>query len=164
MKLSRNRWLAVLIAGIVAADWASKAAIQQRLPLADRRTIVEGWLSFQHNINPGIAWGWFRDLPAVLRMPLLALLTAVGIGATIGIMRQSKDRWIHVAGALVLGGALGNLSDRLVNGGVTDFIFVHFFPYIFNVADIAITIGGALLVLRMMLDARDGTDAAPTHA
>jgi signal peptidase II len=163
MKLSRNRSLSLLIAGIVAADWASKAAIQQRLPLADRRTVVEGWLSFQHNVNPGIAWGWLRDMPEMLRMPLLVTLALVGIGATISIMRQSRDRWIHLAGALVLGGALGNLSDRLVNGGVTDFIFVHFFPYIFNVADIAVSIGGALLVLRMVLDSR-GTDAAPTHA
>ena len=163
MKLSRNRWLALVIAGIVAADWITKAAVQQRLPLSDRRTIVEGWLSFQHNINPGIAWGWFRDMPGALRMPLLALLTLVGIAATVSIMRQSKDRWIHVAGAFVLGGALGNLGDRLLNGGVTDFIFVHFFPYIFNVADIAITIGGVLLVLRMLLD-RGGNEPAPTHA
>ena len=163
MKLSRNRRLAVGIAAIVAADWITKAAVQQRLPLSDRRTIVEGWLSFQHNINPGIAWGWFRDMPGLLRMPLLALLTLVGIGATLGIMRQSKDRWIHVAGGLVLGGAGGNLGDRLMDGGVTDFIYVHFFPYIFNVADIAITIGGVLLVLRMLLD-RDGNTAAPRHA
>jgi signal peptidase II len=163
MKLSRKRWLAIVIAGIVAADWLTKAAVQQRLPLRDRRTIVEGWLSFQHNINPGIAWGWFRDMPGGVRMPLLALLTLVGIGATISIMRQSSDRWIHVAGAFVLGGAVGNLGDRLVDGGVTDFIFVHFFPYIFNVADIAITIGGVLLVLRMLLD-RGGDGPAPTHA
>jgi signal peptidase II len=164
MKLSRNRWLAIVIAVVVAADWASKAAIQKGLPLADRRTVVEGWLSFQHNVNRGVAWGWLRDLPELLRMPLLVVLALVGIGATISIMRQSKDRWIHLAGALVLGGALGNLSDRLVNGGVTDFIFVHFFPYIFNVADIAVSIGGVLLVLRMMLDARGGDEPAPTHA
>lgn len=162
-KLSRNRRLALVIAVIVAADWVTKAAVQQRLPLRDRRTVVEGWLSFQHNINPGIAWGWFRDLPDVVRMPLLAVLTLVGIAATVSIMRQSKDRWTHVAGAFVLGGALGNLGDRLVDGGVTDFIFVHFFPYIFNVADIAITIGGVLLVLRMLFDRR-GAEPAPTRA
>ncbi len=163
MKLSRNRLLAVVIAGIVAADWITKAVVQQRLPLRDRHTIVDGWLSFQHNINTGIAWGWLRDLPIAVRMPLLALLTLVGIGATISIMRQTRDRWIHAAGALVLGGALGNLGDRLMDGGVTDFIYVHFFPYIFNVADIAITIGGVLLVLRMLFD-RPGDEPAPTHA
>jgi signal peptidase II len=163
MKLSTNRRLAIVIILVVIADWTTKAAIQQGLPLAGRRTVVEGWLSIQHNVNRGIAWGWLRDMPELLRMPVLVLLALVGIGATIGIMRESRDRWIHLAGALVLGGALGNLSDRLVNGGVTDFIFVHFFPYIFNVADIAVTIGGALLVLRMLFDAR-GDDPVPTHA
>ena len=163
MKLSRSRWLAILIAGIVGADWTTKFLIRNAIPHGARHTLLDGWLSFQHNINTGIAWGWLRDIPANLRMPLLAMLTLVGIGATVSIVRQSKDRWIHLAGALVLGGALGNLGDRLVDGGVTDFILVHFFPYVFNVADIAISIGGVLLVLRMMLD-RGPADAAPAHA
>lgn len=164
MKLSRNRWLAIVIALVVAADWATKVAVRQEIPYEANRNVVEGWLSFQHHFNEGIAFSWFADMPDVWRMPLLIALTLLGMFATVSIMRQSKDRWIHVAGALVLGGALGNLGDRLVDGGVTDFIFVHFFPYIFNVADIAISIGGALLVLRMMLDGAGRDDAAPTHA
>jgi len=163
MKLSRNRWLAIVIAVIVAADWLTKAAVQQRLPLRDRRTIIDGLLSFQHNWNPGIAWGWLRDMPGAWRMPILTVLSLAAIAATVSIMRGSKDRWIHVAGALVLGGAVGNLGDRLMDGGVTDFIFVHFFPYIFNVADIAITIGGVLLAARMLFEPR-ADKAAPTHA
>lgn len=164
MKLSRNRWLAVVIALVVAADWATKVAVRQEIPFESHRSVVEGWLSFQHHFNEGIAFSWFSGMPDLWRMPLLIILTLVGMFATVSIMRQSKDRWIHVAGALVLGGALGNLGDRLVDGGVTDFIFVHFFPYIFNVADIAISIGGALLVLRMMLDTAGRDEAAPTHA
>jgi signal peptidase II len=164
MMLSRKRWLAIVIAVVVAADWASKVAVRHEIPPAARRDVVAGWLSFQHNFNEGIAFSFFAGMPDAWRLPLLVLLTLVGIGATLSIMRQSRDRWIHVAGALVLGGALGNLGDRLVDGGVTDFIFVHFFPYIFNVADIAISIGGVLLVLRMMLDVRGADEPAPTHA
>jgi signal peptidase II len=164
MMLSRKRWLALLIACVVAADWASKFMIHNRIPLRARRDVVDGWLSFQHNFNQGIAFSWFKGLPDAWRTPLLVVLTLVGISATLMVMRQSRDRWIHVAGALVLGGAIGNLGDRLVDGGVTDFIFVHFFPYIFNVADIAISIGGVLLALRMLMDSGDGRDAAPTHA
>jgi signal peptidase II len=165
MKLSRSRWMAVTIALIVAADWLTKALIQARIPeLGDRRTIVDGWLTFQHNFNPGIAWGWLRDMPGAWRMPLLVTLSLIGLGATVSIMRGSRDRWIHVAGALVLGGALGNLGDRLLNGGVTDFIYVHFFPYIFNVADIAISIGGVLLAARMLMDAGGRDEQTPTHA
>jgi signal peptidase II len=163
MKLARSRWMAVVIALVVAADWLTKAAVQQRLPLRDRFTIIDGLLSFQHNWNPGIAWGWLRDMPGMWRMPLLTLLTLAAIGATVSIMRGTKDRWIHIAGALVLGGALGNLGDRLMDGGVTDFIFVHFFPYIFNVADIAISIGGVLLAGRMLFEP-SADKPAPTHA
>jgi len=163
MKLSRSRWLAIVIAVTVAADWLTKAAVQQRLPLRGRRTVVEGWLSFQHNWNPGIAWGWLTDLPSAWRIPILTVLTLAALAATVSIMRGTRDRWVHVAGALVLGGALGNLGDRLMDGGVTDFIFVHFFPYIFNVADIAISIGGVLLAARMLFEPR-GTESAATHA
>lgn len=165
MKLSRNRWMAVTIALIVAADWLTKAILQHRIPReGERRTVVDGWLSFQHNINEGISWGLFSEADSPWRLPLLILLTLVGIGATVSIIRGSRDRWIHAAGALVLGGALGNLGDRVLDGGVTDFIFVHFFPYVFNVADIAISIGGVLLVARMLLDARRGGESTPTHA
>ena len=164
MKLSRNRWMALVIAVIVAADWATKALVQQRILFHDRHTIVEGWLTFTHSINPGISWGLFSDAHSPWRLPLLIILTLVGIGATVSIIRQSRDRWIHVAGALVLGGAVGNLGDRVLDGGVTDFIYVHFFPYIFNVADIAISIGGVLLAARMLLETRAGDESTPTHA
>lgn len=165
MKLSRSRWMAVVIALIIAADWLTKALVQARIPeLGGRRTIVDGWLTFQHNFNTGIAWGWLQDLPGAWRTPLLVVLALVGLGATVSIIRSSRDRWIHAAGALVLGGALGNLGDRLLNGGVTDFIYVHFFPYIFNVADIAISVGGVLLAARMLLDAGGRDEQTPTHA
>ena len=165
MKLSRNRWMALVIALIVAADWLTKAMVQQRIAFSDRHIIVDGWLSFTHSINRGISWGFFSGHHSAWRLPLLIVLTLVGIGATVSIIRQSRDRWIHVAGALVLGGALGNLGDRVLDGGVTDFIYVHFFPYIFNVADIFISIGGVLLVARMLLDARRGdASSTPTHA
>ena len=159
MKLSRSRWMAVVIALIIAADWFTKALVQARIPeLGGRRTLVDGWLSLQHNFNTGIAWGWLQELPGAWRTPLLVVLAMVGLGATVSIIRQSRDRWIHVAGAL------GNLGDRLLNGGVTDFIYVHFFPYIFNVADIAISIGGVLLAARMLLDAGGRDEQTPTHA
>lgn len=165
MKLSRNRWMAITIALIVAADWLTKALVQRGIPsLGERRTVVDGLLSFQHNFNEGISWGMFSEADSPWRLPLLIVLTLMGIGVTVMIVRESRDRWIHVAGALVLGGALGNLGDRLLDGGVTDFIFVHFFPYVFNVADIAISIGGVLLAGRMLLDTRAGDESTPTHA
>jgi signal peptidase II len=165
MKITRGRWLALTIALIVAVDWITKAMVQERMPLGVGRPVVDGWLSFVRTVNHGISWGWLKNSPDYVRAPLVIGLTLVGIGATVGIMRASRDRWLQIAGALVLGGALGNLGDRLVHGGVTDYIFVHFFPFIFNFADIAITVGGVLLAARMLLERpHDEAAAAPTHA
>ena len=164
MKLSRNRWLALVIAAIVTFDWVTKAIVQSHMALYDRRTLIDGLLSFMHTLNTGISWGMLNDLPAGLRLPLIGALTLMGIGVAVWMMWDTHDRWQQIAGALVLGGALGNLGDRLVNGGVTDFIYVHFFPYIFNVADIAITIGGVILAVRMVMDRPRGEASAPTHA
>lgn len=157
--------MAVVIALIVAADWLTKAAVQRRFPTeGERWTLIDGWLTFTHSINHGISWGGLSGTDSPWRFPFIIVLTLVGIGATVSIVRQSRDRWIHVAGALVLGGAVGNFGDRLLNGGVTDFIYVHFFPYIFNVADIFISIGGVLLVARMLLEPRGRDESTPTHA
>jgi signal peptidase II len=163
-KLSRSRSLALVIAAIVAVDWITKALVQQRLALYDRRTLIDGLLSFMHTMNTGISWGFLKDLSPGLRLPIIAVMTLVGIGVAVWMMWDTHDRWQQIAGALVLGGALGNLGDRLVNGGVTDFIYVHFFPYIFNVADIAITIGGVILAARMLLDRPSDDAPAPTTA
>lgn len=155
MSLSRNRTLAVVIVLVTAADWILKAVVQQRLAPRVPHTVVEGWLSLTHTTNHGISWGAMSDSDAPWRYPLILVLTLVAIVATAGIVRGSQDRWLRLAGALVLGGAVGNLGDRLLNGGgVTDYIYVHFFPYVFNFADVAITCGGVLLAARMFVEDR----------
>lgn len=163
MKLSRNRSLAVVIVLVTAADWILKAAVQHRLPPRMVHTVVDGWLSLTHTTNHGISWGAMSGTDSPWRYPLILALTLVAIGATVSIIRTSRDPWLRIAGALVLGGAIGNLGDRLFNGGgVTDYIYVHFFPYVFNFADVAITCGGVLLVLRMLQEERRGR--APASA
>ena len=69
MKLSRNRRLAIVIALVVAADWITKFLIRNEIPRGGRLTLLDGWITLQHNWNPGIAWGWFRELPGMVRMP-----------------------------------------------------------------------------------------------
>jgi signal peptidase II len=65
------------------------------------------------------------------------------------IIESTTDRVARLAAAAVIAGALGNLGDRLLTGEVTDFVLVAFFPFVFNLADAAITIGGSLLAFRM---------------
>lgn len=160
MTLSRTRWLAVVIALVIAVDWAIKGVVQHRLAVRVPHTVVDGWLSLVHTTNHGISWGGLGDTDTWWRFPLIVVLSLVGIAALAGIVRSSRDAWLRVAGALVLGGAVGNFGDRLLNGGVTDYIYVHFFPYIFNFADIAITLGGVLLAARMWLE-KPADDTAP---
>lgn len=152
MTLSRTRWLAVVIAVVVAVDWVIKGAVQHRLSVRVPHTLVDGWLSLFHTTNHGISWGMLGDAETWWRFPLITLLSVVGIVALASVVRSSRDHWLRVAGALVLGGAVGNFGDRLLDGGVTDYIYVHFFPFIFNFADIAITVGGVILAARMLLE------------
>lgn len=151
MKLSRNRGLAVLVVLVTAADWLSKFWVQDRLPVDGWHTVVDGWVVFTHRRNTGVAFSAFAGSESAWRVALLALASVVGIAVCVNLIRTTHDRLLHFAAALVLAGAVGNLGDRLLNGAVTDFILVRFFPFVFNVADIAITIGGILLALRIGL-------------
>jgi signal peptidase II len=78
---------------------------------------------------------------------------------------RTRDELMRLAAVLVIAGAVGNLGDRLMNGGVTDFILVRWFPFVFNVADVAITVGAVLLAARMLLaDAPSGGAATPVQS
>jgi len=149
MKLSRNRLLAVLVSAVTAADWISKFWVQDRLPLEGWHTVVDGWVVFTHRRNTGVAFSTFAGDESTWRVLLLALASVVGIAVCVHLIRTTNDRLLHFAAALVLAGAVGNLGDRLLNGAVTDFILIRFFPFVFNVADVAITIGGILLAIRL---------------
>ncbi len=144
------RWFAAVIVLVVAADWLTKAWVLNRMALGDTLAVVDGWLYFAHRQNPGIAFSLFADLPEVWRTPLLTGLSLVGIFVIVHILRSTTDMTMRWAAVLLLGGAVANLGDRIVSGSVTDFIHLPMFPYVFNLADTAITVGGTLLVIRMV--------------
>jgi signal peptidase II len=154
--------LALVSAVLITADWWTKLRIHASLALGETRPVVEGWLYFAHRENPGVAFSLFADASATWRTPFLALISLAGIAVFLALARSTRDGPTRAAVALVVAGAVGNLGDRLVNGHVTDFIFVTFFPYVFNVADAAITVGGVLLAARMLFAPR--TEAEPATA
>ncbi|MEW5931160.1 MAG: signal peptidase II [Gemmatimonadota bacterium] len=149
MSFSRNRALSALVAAVTAADWVSKAWVQHRLPLDGWHTVVDGWVVFTHRRNTGVAFSMFAGGESALRVLLLTLAGIAGIAVCVHLIRTTRDHLLHFAAALVVAGALGNLGDRLLNGAVTDFILLRYFPFVFNVADVAITVGGILLALRL---------------
>jgi signal peptidase II len=161
--VSRNtitRGLAVLIALLVAADWGTKLWVTNRLALGETRSIIDGWLYFVHRQNPGVAFSLFADLPTRWSVPVLAAVALGGVVVFARIMRSSEDRFARIAAALVIAGALGNTGDRVFSGEVTDFVFLAFFPFVFNLADTAITLGGSVLAFRMAVASESATATA----
>jgi signal peptidase II len=145
-------WLSLLI---VVLDQASKALVQSILPVFDSRTIIPGLLDLVHVQNAGVAFGFLNDVAHPLRS---LVTTALALAALVGIGYYARhvhpdERLARLGLSLVLGGAVGNLVDRMRLGHVIDFVDVywrgwHFWA--FNVADAAITIGAVLIFLELL--------------
>ena len=141
------RWL-WLAAGVIAADQISKAAILATLREGDGRAVTD-FFSLILTYNTGAAFSFLATASGWQRW----LLAGIAIIATIVIvvlLRRGGSALYSTGLALILGGALGNLYDRLVLGKVVDFLLFHYdrwaYPA-FNVADSAITVGAALIIL-----------------
>lgn len=153
-------WLTALV--IVVADRLSKAAVYANLEHGEWLPVFPG-LTITHVRNPGIAFSLFADGGPLTRVLLhLVILTAVVVIAWM-VVRHGRERLLPgITFGLVLGGALGNLIDRVIYGWVLDFIHVWVrigertwsWPD-FNVADSAITTGAVLLILTEIFHSGD---------
>ena len=140
---------------VLLLDRITKRAIAQTIPLEDAINIIPGFFRLTHLENTGAAFSLFADSPSPFRTTLLIVFSVAAL-AVVSVLLW-KDRSVFHSGtlalSLILGGALGNLWDRVSDGKVTDFldfyIGVHHWPP-FNVADSAIVIGALLLFLRML--------------
>ncbi len=157
----------VVVTGIsLAADLVSKYYAKSRLSGFDLKTrsmprveIWKGHLDFIFAQNPGGAWSFLRGLPDTLRRPFFLVVSAAAIVFIISIYRRIGDdqRAMKWGLPLALGGAMGNLVDRMRYGWVVDFVDIyitrggreHHWPT-FNVADIAIVVGVGLMAIDML--------------
>ena len=154
--LRRYAWIAV---AIIIVDQIAKAIIRMTLPYLDSRTIIPGLADLVHVHNDGVAFGLLNnsDLPfKPVMTTALAGLALAGIGFYARHVRE-HERMARIGLALILGGAMGNLVDRLRQGYVIDFVDVywrgwHFWA--FNVADASITIGAILVFLDLLVVSR----------
>lgn len=152
-------WLSALV---IVLDQASKLYFANALQLYQQVEIIPDLFSWTLAYNTGAAFSFLADHSGWQRW-LFALIAAVVSAALVVWLKRLPRRgqaWLAMGLALVLGGALGNLFDRMVYGHVIDFILVHwqqrwFFPA-FNVADCAITVGAALLALDMFKSDKRG--------
>lgn len=106
---------------------------------------IPGFLWFSYTRNTGVAFGLFSKQPWVIWIVLGVTIALTTIPVFIRCSRLTK-----VGLQMVVGGALGNIIDRLRTGWVIDFINVKYFPAVFNVADLFITIGGALIIVSLL--------------
>jgi len=147
--LIRPLLIAALIAGL---DQLVKAAVASRLDLFEVIVIVPGLANLTYIRNTGAAFGLLSGLDPAYTQPIFIGATALAVVA-LGYLYMTAPpghAWTRWGVALVLGGAVGNLIDRLRLGEVIDFIDLYWGPYhwpAFNVADSAITIGVALILL-----------------
>ena len=144
------RWAFGLAALIVVLDQAAKFWIVNELGLQPGTSLPIVWpLSLTWVMNPGVSYGLLQQGTPLIRWGLVAFALAVAI--LIGWWARRSDRALPALGlGLIMGGALGNAADRIRFGAVVDFLDVQrlgFFPWVFNVADSAITIGVILLLL-----------------
>src|SRR5947207_11337015 len=145
-------WLPILI---VVIDQATKAMVRAVVPLQNSVTVIPGFMDFTHVLNSGAAFGILNGTEFPFKTVLIAAIaTAALVGVGIYAASLAHHQLIARLGlALIIGGAAGNLIDRVVAGSVVDFVDVywrshHFWA--FNVADSAISIGVAIMILDML--------------
>jgi signal peptidase II len=150
-------WLSL---AVLAADRATKFAIERHTSPFFRHSIISDIVVLVHSQNPGIAFSMFSDSSSPWLTPLLVLGSVVVMVLLVWMIVTGRagGALAQCGLALILGGAAGNALDRVMHGGVTDFLEVRLWKYIwpaFNVADSAITIGAALVLFELLFAGRD---------
>ena len=140
---------------IVGVDQATKAMVRASVPVHDSVTIIPGFLDITHALNSGAAFGILNGADFPFKTVIIAVIaTAALIGVGVYAASLSHHQVVARIGlALIIGGAAGNLIDRVLAGSVVDFVDVYWRTYhfwAFNVADSAISVGVTMLILDML--------------
>ena len=151
----------MLAAAVFLLDQGSKWLVAGSMRLGELRSVLPGLLNLTHLQNRGAAFGLFADSdsPAV-RAVLIAFSVAALLLVLFLLWRGVSSRWTGWGLGLILGGALGNLLDRVRVGSVVDFLDFHLAGYhwpAFNLADSAVVIGALLLMIEVLRPHRHET-------
>jgi signal peptidase II len=158
---SRSSWytLGFLALAALSADQLSKHAVERFMPAGSTRVLVPGLLNLVHTSNPGVAFGLLADSSAPWLAAVLIAFSAAVIAMLVWLLVTGRagGRLAQCGLALILGGAAGNVLDRVLHRSVTDFIDFYIGShhwYTFNVADSAIVVGAGLVILELFRDWR----------
>ena len=161
-------WYLLIAAVIFIVDRVTKVVIERNVSIWDTHNVIPGFFNIVHTKNRGAAFGMFADGNSELRTFLLVGVSiAVLIFVAVLLLQPSRagfsgSRTTMIGLSLVLGGALGNIYDRIASGMVTDFLEFYMGQWhfaAFNVADSAITIGAGLLLLDMWMSRKQAVHA-----
>ncbi|WLH52756.1 signal peptidase II [Pseudomonas tolaasii] len=159
-RFGRLGWL-VLSVLVLIIDQVSKAHFEGSLQMFQQIVVIPDYFSWTLAYNTGAAFSFLADSSGWQRWLFAVIAVVVSAVLVVWLKRLGRDdTWLAIALALVLGGALGNLYDRIALGHVIDFILVHwqnrwYFPA-FNFADSAITVGAIMLALDMFKSKKTG--------
>jgi lipoprotein signal peptidase len=165
----------IIALGIALLDWGIKAAIIASMPIGHFRPVIDGAVALWHVRNPAMILGLWANFPLGGRKVLAAVAAVLGLLVLLQIVGRAhrlpgnQRRWAWVFVGFVLGGMMGNLGERLIHWGVTDYLSIRYGDYWLppgNVADIALFLSIPLaipvIVFEMMGRARRGR-ARPMH-
>ncbi|MGH7927228.1 MAG: signal peptidase II [Candidatus Binatia bacterium] len=136
---------------IVVADQITKLIVDRSMPLYHSIPVIEGFFNLTYIRNTGAAFGIFSGSAAAFRLPFLIIFSLVAIGFVVTMLRRLPDDHTGLITALsfIIGGAIGNLIDRIAYGEVIDFLDLYWGRYhwpAFNLADSFITVGVLITV------------------
>ena len=163
---SSHRFHFLIAALVLALDRATKWLIAKDIPLHDSIKVIRGFFYITHVENRGAAFSLFADSPSQWKMAMLVVFSIIALLVVLTLLWRNTHT-IATTGvglALILGGALGNLWDRLLTGRVVDFLLFYLGSYAwpaFNVADSAIVIGAGLLVIEVLFSKSAAPEKSP---
>ncbi|SDB58422.1 signal peptidase II [Desulfonatronum thiosulfatophilum] len=157
----RYRIVSFLALGVLVLDQITKLWVAATLPLWSSKPVIPGFFNLVHVMNKGAAFGFLHDLDVAWRPYFFMAVTALAVVLILHLLRTvpREDKVLFTALGLILGGALGNLVDRIRLGEVIDFLDFYIGQYhwpAFNVADVAISIGSVLLLVSVYRTRRYG--------
>ena len=155
--MMKNKYikLAIIGGGIVIADQMTKWLILNYLPFNDHIPVIAGFFNIVHIHNPGGAFGLLANLGSGLRTIIFLFISSLAVGLIFYFYKKTpaSHPWLAAGFAMIFGGAIGNLIDRLRFGIVIDFLDFYIAKYhwpAFNIADSAITVGITVFVIHIL--------------
>lgn len=147
---------AVIIAAAIIADQLTKWWVCGTLlnyEIGNTIPILQDWLHLTYHTNTGGAWSFLQEHPEIITV--VSIVLAIALTIALIVMRKTLIKPMKIALALIIGGAIGNIIDRAVVGFVHDFIDFRIINFpVFNVADICVVCGAALLALMVLMEER----------